>query len=407
MSEKALYWRRIWLHLSTIYWCRWSNFCRSCFDIAAQEFCATLGQCWSDNAPLSIVEVIFQAVSTWLFLWINYIHCCKDLFGRQYFLSSSFPRSFTENGIFLLLDGNKFCSSDILSRGNLKRRGSLNHEILFFETAQNSAQNDLQFFSNERQHEIIQVKDLQESWYGNKHIKVSYGQGVLKVAWRTLKKLIFVICDLDNRLFRYIDVHQYPLPNILNRTAGQIDYSKWVCSSHHWRSNQDVSTSFNSISWNMDLILPSLSIQTFRARSDIYKVPWLFPDFPWICKIPWPISKFPDFTLTFDQTGNSLTISLTVDTLSSRSGDGCKRPCSHYVSLREFLTSNYTLWLDLRTMDDDQLHGSGLGIENTSEGVTNQITKTAEVAGTLNIYLHGIMDALLNIEHGQFAAALY
>ena len=77
------------------------------------------------------------------------------------------------------------------------------------------------------------------------------------------------------------------------------------------------------------------------------------------------------------------------------------------VSLGEFLTSKFTLWLDLRTTDDDRLHGSGRRIENASEGVTVQLTKTAEAAGTLNIYLYIIMDAQLNLEDGRFVSAVY
>ena len=77
------------------------------------------------------------------------------------------------------------------------------------------------------------------------------------------------------------------------------------------------------------------------------------------------------------------------------------------VTLGEFLTSKYSLWLDLRTSDDDQLHGSGRRIENASEGVTIQITKTAETKGALNIYLYVVMDAQLNIENGRFVSALY
>ena len=45
------------------------------------------------------------------------------------------------------------------------------------------------------------------------------------------------------------------------------------------------------------------------------------------------------------------------------------------VSLMEYLTKKYALWLDLWTSDDDRLHGSGRRIENASEGVTIQITK--------------------------------
>ena len=77
------------------------------------------------------------------------------------------------------------------------------------------------------------------------------------------------------------------------------------------------------------------------------------------------------------------------------------------VSLGEFLTSKFTLWLDLLTTDDDRLHGSGRRVENASEGVTIQITKQAEAAGALNIYLYVIIDAQLNIENGRFVSAIY
>ena len=77
------------------------------------------------------------------------------------------------------------------------------------------------------------------------------------------------------------------------------------------------------------------------------------------------------------------------------------------VSLGEYLTTKYALWLDLRTTDDGQLHGSGRRVENASEGVTIQIQKTKEAAGALNIYLYVIMDAQLNIENGRFVSALY
>ena len=77
------------------------------------------------------------------------------------------------------------------------------------------------------------------------------------------------------------------------------------------------------------------------------------------------------------------------------------------VNLREFLTSKYLLWLDLRTSDDDRLHGSGRRIENASEGIMIQITKTAEAAGALNIYLFVVVDAQLNIKDGRFVSAAY
>jgi len=77
------------------------------------------------------------------------------------------------------------------------------------------------------------------------------------------------------------------------------------------------------------------------------------------------------------------------------------------VTVAEYLTDKYALWLDMRTNDDDSLHGSGRRIENASEGITLQITKKAEAAGALNVYLYVLMDAQLNIEDGRFNSAVY
>ena len=77
------------------------------------------------------------------------------------------------------------------------------------------------------------------------------------------------------------------------------------------------------------------------------------------------------------------------------------------VSLPEYLTTKYALWLDLRSSDDDQLHGMGRRIENASEGVTLQITKKPEAAGVLDVYVFLIMDAQLNLEDGRIVSVLY
>ena len=77
------------------------------------------------------------------------------------------------------------------------------------------------------------------------------------------------------------------------------------------------------------------------------------------------------------------------------------------VDLGKFLTEEFALWLDLRTTDDDQLHGNGRRVENTSEGITIQISKEAEAQGALDVYLYVVMDAQLNIENGRFVNALY
>ena len=58
------------------------------------------------------------------------------------------------------------------------------------------------------------------------------------------------------------------------------------------------------------------------------------------------------------------------------------------LSLGEYLVNKYALWLDFRTTDEDELHGTGRRIENASEGITLQTEKKEESAGALNAY-HG------------------
>ena len=67
------------------------------------------------------------------------------------------------------------------------------------------------------------------------------------------------------------------------------------------------------------------------------------------------------------------------------------------VCLGEYLVNKYALWLDFRTIDENELHGTGRRIENASESITLQIEKKAESAGALNAYIYLIMDAQLNI----------
>ena len=77
------------------------------------------------------------------------------------------------------------------------------------------------------------------------------------------------------------------------------------------------------------------------------------------------------------------------------------------LSIGDYLTNNYALWLDFRTIDENSLHGTGRRIENASEGITLQIEKKAESAGKLNAYIYLIMDAQLNIQDGRFFSVLY
>ena len=77
------------------------------------------------------------------------------------------------------------------------------------------------------------------------------------------------------------------------------------------------------------------------------------------------------------------------------------------LSLGEYLVNRYALCLDFRTIDENELHGTGRRIENASEGITLQIEKKAESAGALNAYIYLIMDPQLNIQIGAYVSAVY
>ena len=57
------------------------------------------------------------------------------------------------------------------------------------------------------------------------------------------------------------------------------------------------------------------------------------------------------------------------------------------LTVGEYLTDRYPLWLNFRGIDENELHGTGRRIENASEGITLQIEKKSESACALNAYI--------------------
>ena len=77
----------------------------------------------------------------------------------------------------------------------------------------------------------------------------------------------------------------------------------------------------------------------------------------------------------------------------------------HNVNIASFYTDKYVPLLDFRTIDDNSLHGSGLALMNTSEGIHLQITKESGFAGKFSCYL--FQDAQINISDSQFLNVVY
>ena len=72
----------------------------------------------------------------------------------------------------------------------------------------------------------------------------------------------------------------------------------------------------------------------------------------------------------------------------------------HDISVGEYLVDKYALWLDFRTIDENELHGIGQADREYIGGITIQVEKKAESAGVLKAYIYLIMDAQLNIQNG-------
>ena len=77
------------------------------------------------------------------------------------------------------------------------------------------------------------------------------------------------------------------------------------------------------------------------------------------------------------------------------------------IELEDYATTKYALCLDMRTTDDDSLHGSGRKIEGASQSIQIQIEKKAETAGNLDAYVHYIHDAQLNFERSRLVSTIY
>ena len=75
-------------------------------------------------------------------------------------------------------------------------------------------------------------------------------------------------------------------------------------------------------------------------------------------------------------------------------------------------TSFYTgghfgLFIDLRTMAENSLHGSGLRLVNSEGGIQLELKRTTSGSGNVNCYIYIISDAQANLLNGQLDSIQY
>ena len=76
------------------------------------------------------------------------------------------------------------------------------------------------------------------------------------------------------------------------------------------------------------------------------------------------------------------------------------------VDIEEFYGNNkFALWLDLRSTEDGKLHGSGLKLVNTNDGVQLAITRESTTKYTMHVFV--VADAQLSIGNRQLHSIMF
>ena len=78
------------------------------------------------------------------------------------------------------------------------------------------------------------------------------------------------------------------------------------------------------------------------------------------------------------------------------------------MTLAKYLAANkFGLWIDLRSMADNTMHGNGQRLVNTQDGVQLEIERTASGSGTTNCHIFTISDSQMNIMGRQLESVQF
>ena len=78
------------------------------------------------------------------------------------------------------------------------------------------------------------------------------------------------------------------------------------------------------------------------------------------------------------------------------------------MNLQKFYAKNkFRLLIDLSSMENQKMHGSGTRIVNSTNGVQLEIERDAKGSGQVKCHIFIISDALFNIQNRQFESLLY
>ena len=78
------------------------------------------------------------------------------------------------------------------------------------------------------------------------------------------------------------------------------------------------------------------------------------------------------------------------------------------VKEKDFYTNDeFALWIDLRTHSDSNIHGFGLALRDTQDGVKLEIRRTTGGSGTITCQMFIVADALMEIMNSSLRSIMY
>ena len=80
---------------------------------------------------------------------------------------------------------------------------------------------------------------------------------------------------------------------------------------------------------------------------------------------------------------------------------------SEVTETKFYTEDKFALWVDLRSHADNEIHGSGLALKNTRDGVKLEIRRKVDGSGNITCDMFIVADALMEIKNSNLNAILY
>ena len=80
---------------------------------------------------------------------------------------------------------------------------------------------------------------------------------------------------------------------------------------------------------------------------------------------------------------------------------------SDNIAIKDYYSDKFALWIDLRTYHDNSIHGNGLHISNTRDGVHLEMKRKVGGSGTITCFMFVVADALMEVMNSNLRSIMY